>query len=454
MNGMRNLLGLFCAVALAAFSLPGTAASPDKQFTINPSAGTTAPFPPTPSVLRAGTTTNVTVYFVNESPKSGNSYINSLILTLPTGVKINGTSDVTPLNGNVVACPTSTANGALPSGTNICVTNIVGIKPGGYWSMTVNATVAQGSACTTAMWLGQAFAGNSFSGNSFTDPSQNNSYLSQAPAYVGCDGVIGCGDSLSPSATNPNGLLNTAPGYSTGLRGSYNEDGGTTGGSCVKVGYDFTNYMALGSNPLNQLHLAWDLSAQPTAAFSYSANWLPVTVDPSSGWTALRPQVAWFVDSAGNPIYVPGLACLGPSLPAPYGTLVSDNGSDIIVSVTAPSLPSGQFPILVESERMEVQAVTATQTTGVYDFAVLRHQGNTTQVTHTGTNISVMSTPLPIIPNDPTVSLPTPYQVGDQARMCVAEHSWIPVGQDGSGNLLVQYFTTVFDTGDGFVTIR
>jgi len=133
-------------------------------------------------------------------------------------------------------------------------------------------------------------------------------------------------------------------------------------------------------------------------------------------------------------------------LPAPYGTLTAaindTTQTSITVNATA-TLPGTPFPIVIGTERMQVSAVSGST------WTVARGQGGTTAATHFA-NAPVMSTPLPLIPND--LAFIAPYAVGAQAQMCIASRGWVSSGLDPSGNPVVEYFTTVIDIGDGWTS--
>ena len=260
---------------------------------------------------------------------------------------------------------------------------------------------------------------------------------SPSPQFTIFGGELFCGDSLALAFTNPNNLSNTAPGYAAGSRGANNKDGST----CIKVDYTFTNTILIDDT----VHLKWDTNVQPNAAFIYTMNSRLKPVD-GDGWTARRPNVAWLESPPGTPIFVPGLACLSPGLPAPYGTLTAaindTTQTSITVNATA-TLPGTPFPIVIGTERLQVSAVSGST------WTVARGQGGTTAATHFA-NAPVMSTPLPLIPNDPAFI--APYAVGAQAHMCIASRGWVSSGLDASGNPVVEYFTTVIDIGDGWTS--
>ena len=302
------------------------------------------------------------------------------------------------------------------------------------------------------------------------------------------DGILDCGDDLAGSFANPMNVAPDQPGYSAGSRGLYNKDGSM----CVKVPYTFTNSIL--TAPFDQVHLSWDTTLQPNAAFLYTLNWRlrPVeTANPLAGWTvAPRPQVAWLADGNGDPIFIPSLACLSSKLPAPYGTLggaIDANATQVTVTGIqanpaspyavpqpgAPAIPSLPFPIVIAdtvngapgtaTERMTAVSIasqspaTTPGYTGTYTitFNVTRGgvtEGQSTKAPH-GIGYNVMSTPLPIIPND-TSTFAAPYAVNTQAHMCIAEHGFnaFAIGSDGITQLL--YYTTVIDIGDGWVLGR
>jgi hypothetical protein len=302
-------------------------------------------------------------------------------------------------------------------------------------------------------------------------------------------GILQCGDDLASNFTNPYNVAPDQPGYSTGYRGVYNKDGST----CIKVPYTFTNTILTN----DQVHLSWDTSVQANPAFLYSLNWRlrnvepattgnPAVVNPLAGWTtAPRPQVAWLNDGSGNPAFVPGLACVSGKLPAPYGTLPAGDLAANATQVTitgiaanpgppanpyavpvpgAPSVPDVPFPIVIANktgvgvERMTAISMVGSPVASGGTFTITYNvtrgtptEGMSQPAVHAG-GARVMSTPLPIIPNDPT-TFPAPYTPQTQANMCIAQHGFdsFALGPDGKVRLL--YFTTVIDIGDGFVRV-
>jgi hypothetical protein len=311
-------------------------------------------------------------------------------------------------------------------------------------------------------------------------------------------GILDCGRPFASSFLNPGTLADSEPGWAAGMRNAYNKDGVQE--DCVPVLYTFTNAI-LASDTVN---LTWDMTAQPNAAFMYQLNWRlrPVeTTGALAGWTKMpRPEVAWLnTDGSlttvnGDKQFVPALACLSDRLPAPYGELAANvlptdtqiqvkgikanpASSDLVPNPGAPALPATPFPIviantaggaqLLTTERMTVTSVgTPVLSGGTYSttFTVTRGtatEGGAIKAPHDlpayPKVLRVMSTPLPIIPNDAT-AFPPPYVVQTQAHMCVADHGFTPydgyrVGGDLTGATRLLYRTTIFDIGDGWVRI-
>ena len=523
MNRLFKMLGFLAVMLVAALAGPASAGSPEKIFTLTMS----------PASVAAGATASFTATFRNATP-SGNSSINSLILTAPAGVTITA-----------VSAPPSGSASIGTGGASVSVSNMSPVKPGQTFVVTLSATIPASPGCTSYAWSAQSWTGSSFSGDTFRllPPPQSSlttnvasscqlrfvpgktpqaaltnavitsvagnpagapvqvelidgstrvttftgtvtltktpasssgaasgaavaavaglatfpslsinatgtyalvagspGVLSSAPSpsFTIYGGDIFCGDDVSSTFANPDTLADTAPGYAAGMRGKYNKNGST----CIKVDYTFTNDILAN----NVVHLAWDTNVQPYASFAYTMNWRLMSVD-ADGWTAIRPDVAWEADGSGNPIYVPGLACLAPSLPAPYGTLganIATADPSVVVNTTAP-IPAAPFAIVVGTERMQVTSVTGAASP--YTLAVNRGQGGTTAASHSSGD-SVMSTPLPIVPASYAL------YAGQQARMCIVDHGFTAAGTDASGNALVMYSTTVFDIGDGWVRIQ
>ena len=390
--------------------------------------------------------------------------------TLPVSVKVSACgAGVANTPVTIVVSNCTTASGCL-TGTTTTSTNSSGVAS---FSLKVNQT------------------------GTYEMTASSSGYPDAKASFTVYDGTLDCGDNVDSSFSNPMNLAPSMPGYSTGVRGAFNKDGT----QCVLVPYTFTNTILTDDT----VHLSWDANVQASPAFMYSLNWRPRSVEstnPDAGWSiAPRPEVSWLNDGNGDAVFVPGLACLSGKLPAPYGTLQSaidnqvttitvtgipDNKADpnlavqySVPKVGAPALPTDSFgnfilpfPIVVgatagsstslATERMTVTGIvsqsppTAAGYTGTYamTFTVTRGtdaEGGSTKVAHAAQS-QVMSTPLPIIPNDPA-TFPAPYVVKKQANMCVAEHGFGSFATDANGKAQVMYFSTIIDIGDGWVRI-
>ena len=324
-------------------------------------------------------------------------------------------------------------------------------------------------------------------------------------------GVLNCSQPFPTNIIDPQNVAPDQPGYAFGNRNAWNKDG-VTDGACVPVLYTFTNNILVSADPTlkNSVNLTWDTQSQINAAFQYTVNWQPVPVDsPTTGWsTAPRPQMAW-LDTSGNLAtgatpsaniaWIPGLACVSDTLPVPYGTLAANLGTTIdannqstitinnvpavtypdaqgntylIPAAGSPNIPPVPFPIVIAdtvnaqqstvTERMTAVAQgNATQNVdGSWNITYTVRRGTAKEGDPTGSNIAnhaanymVMSTPLPIIPNDATTFKP-PYKVNTQSQMCIAKHGFTSFQIDANGNTQVMYTTTIFDIGDGWVQNR
>ncbi len=179
MNSMRKFLCVLTAVVLAAFALPSFAAQPTKIFSLKMSPATVNTSPVTLTATYANTTPN------------GNSVINTVILTPPSGIVVTGTSF--PQGANRVTCPATAPNlvgQQVPVPPNsICVSGIpsvmkAGCSPPCQWQMTVTVTLDL-TACAPYTWTAQAFAGNSFAGDVFAYQSAQSSPTTSGPPPSG-----------------------------------------------------------------------------------------------------------------------------------------------------------------------------------------------------------------------------------------------------------------------------
>ena len=411
-----------------------------------------------------------TQFVVHSTTQVASDLATSFTMQPPSSVTLG---QAIPVSVKVSACGVGTSgitvNVSIPGCTGACLT---GTTSG---STDANGVVSFSLAVnTTGTYQINATATN------FPQATSN--------PFTVYDGVLNCGDSFSGSFANPMNVAPDQPGYSAGSRGDYNKDGST----CVLVPYTFTNTIL--TAPFDQVHLSWDTTVQPNAAFIYTLNWRlrPVeTTSPLTGWTvAPRPQVAWLTDGSGNPIFIPSLACVSPKLPAPYGTLAASidaNATQVTITGIkanpasqyavpqpgAPAIPSLPFPIVIANtvggspstvtERLTAVSIasqspaTTPNYSGTYTITFNVTRGGVTEgmsapAPH-GAGYIAMSSPLPIIPNDAS-TFPAPYVVNTQAHMCVAEHGFnsFTIGSDGVTRLL--YYTTVIDIGDGWVLGR
>jgi hypothetical protein len=428
MNAFRKLLTFFLAVGLAV----SANAAPTKKFAweISPfffgGAGTpyTDVFPTNSSNLL-----KLTASFTNQSP--GNSAFDSvrLILTQP-GLQIFG---VRTFSGEASLSPDKTV---------VSVANIPPVRAGDPAFIIEIYLIDPGCpADQVGTWDAFAWTGSNFTGDSFTDVSAAGRDIT----HVACDGTASCGDSLSPLVSA--GAVDQ-PGHVEGFRGQFNDDG-VSGSLCAAVRYDVTNTITSNST----VRVNWETDIDPNAVFLYKATWkLQIS-------KKLRPEVAWIADTSGNPIFVAGQDCLKiggeARLPAPYGILanavtVDDSSLSVNTSSAVQAFPSVPFPIVIGSvsgnERMQVTRVTKITNT-LYTLDVSRAQGGTPLVAHDA-GASVVSTPLPLI-----AASSGPYIAGNQAQVCIADHSSKSVTDPVTGRQATQYFTTIIDVGDPWVRV-
>jgi hypothetical protein len=404
------------------------------NFTVNPLANPCATTLTWSAIAYAGNSWSGDTFALQPSPPSSlgmtvtGGGCTLLFMPGPANAVVNTVITNTALNpaGPSVKVGLYTAGNVLVNTFN----GVVTLSKTGPGSVVGNLAQASGGTATFSALQAHA------AGDYTLTPSSG--ILSGNPAAFHIfDSCAAANSALDPLQTNPNNLDPNYPGYAAGNRGLYNKDGS----ECAVVTTTFTNYIQ--TNNINKVSLVWDLGNQPGAAFEYSVNWNPVSVDTSSGWTSKRPQVSWLSDSNSNAeIFIDAQACLSSNLPAPYGTFNSDNTTNHTIDVTATAtVPAGQFPIVVDTERMQVTGVS----------------GSTWNVTRTqpvghAAGALVMSTPLPLLtgPFDGTQS---GYVIGNPARVCMADHEWVPAGENSAGVLQIQYFTTIIDIGDSTVKL-
>ena len=415
MNSLRKVLGfLLAAVTLAAFALPSVAGDNGKKVykldveLASPQPAATPPF-------------TLTAKFTNASP-TGNSSFKSFSLSV-SGLTIVGVDQ--PATGT-----------ATFTASSVSVVNTFPVKPGDSFTVTLRVSSCGDGAWSAVLWTGTPFSGQNFAlvpdGSNLATP-------------VSCGNLPSGAEFAVPDSINP--------GCVTGDRGYYDKDGSVPSGT---LPYFVTNTI-----PTNdQLHFRWpdfETGGDPLATFDYTV------CAPGPLPEVPNTQVAWLntngnpASTPGTPAYITAQDCLAPKiLPAPYGTLVSDNGGTITVNALSPVGAHGSiahsfppFDIVIGTERMTVTGVSSDDGPGgdlsdSGDFSegeseqetwtVTRHVGGTIQVPHAGG--LVMSTPLPLLP----ASVGFPYTAGNQALMCVADRfaeggghatTFIDIGGDG-----------------------
>lgn len=446
----------------------------------------------------------------------------------PTGVTATAATTVScalqflTQPANAIAGMNITSQVNNPSGTPVQVEALVNGAVASWFTGTVTLVPSSGTLTggTAAASAGTASFGSPPGATALTlTPPGTYTLTASATGFTSATsspfkifaGVLNCGFPFDSSFVDPAYLAPDQPGYAAGGRNAYNKDGVSS--QCVPVLYTFNNNIL--TPPYDQVQLSWDTVSQPNAAFEYTMNWQlrpVVTSNPGGtqpspiGWPVTpRPGVAWLntdgstTSVAGTPAFVPGLACLGDKLPAPYGALMSDvQTSDTTITVSgiaanptviipgsnpqaaylvpapgAPAVPATPFPIVIANTVNSTQS-TATERMTAVSIVSVAPDPNSVGSSYTGTytityNVTrgtategfsapafhasstlVVSTPLPIIPNDPT-TFPAPYIVQTQAHMCIADHGFRAFGLDSNGNPLVMYTTTVIDIGDGYV---
>ncbi len=337
----------------------------------------------------------------------------------------------------------STASGLGISLSSSCTT--LGLTLSGAGATTTSGVAAFGSLSSSSPGAGctlTASATNYVSAQSNTFKVTTN------------DGQLVCAGQEDPNANPPtHSTFNDGTGSVSGGRGRFNKDGST----CVAVPYDATGLAVPADKVVN---FKWDTVTQPNAAFEYTVAWNPTAVDATTGMPpARRTKVAWETGKYGvsGEDYVYGVACLSPNLPAPYATLSSFTTAPDTITVAVPvSLPtgwaaiptSGSFALAIGTERM---TATYSGSPGVYNVVRSNGANGTTPVDLSlFVNKFVMSTPLPI-DNNPNMAPPNTAKVnpylGKQAQMCIQDEGFTSLTPG-----FVQFTTTIFDIGDGWVS--
>ena len=173
MTSIRQLFGFIVAVlALAAFAVP--AAAQQKVYSLNMA----------PPSITSGAPAAMTATFKNETP-NGNSTINSMSLTAPTGLTITAASIAI---GNVAI---------VSGGKTVNITNMYPVKPGD--SVVLSLTVTSVATCTPSSgnWSAVVYTGSNLSGQTFGLVA-NHSSLGTTIGSSGCSYTF----TTTPAAVN------------------------------------------------------------------------------------------------------------------------------------------------------------------------------------------------------------------------------------------------------------
>jgi len=156
MNGMRKWVLWVVGLAVLALGTAANAAPNQKTFflTMQPVSGVA-------NQLLATWTDTAT----------GNSYINSIKLTLGADVTAVDVSAIKTQNTVVSPTCNNTASNPCTTGKTITISNITGIGPGtsGSIKLTVPSVAAFACNASSPSWTGFAYTGNAFGGTSFVD---------------------------------------------------------------------------------------------------------------------------------------------------------------------------------------------------------------------------------------------------------------------------------------------
>ena len=318
MNSIRKYLGfLLAALALAAVSLPSSAAQPAKIFGLVMSPSTAA-----------STSVSLQATYSNLTP-NGNSVINTVILTPPVGSTNVAASF--PQGGNQVTCPATTVNSSgqtvpVPDGS-ICVANIPSVMKAGCspvacsWTMNVTATLP--NSCGINTWAGQAFAGNSFNGDVFAFQAASSSVTTTI--NVGCTYTI-------TTTANPTagGLVSCSPnpvlygGSSTCTATATNPGWTFTGfsGDCSGMACSLSNVTSNKSVTANFKQWALSIISSPTSAAVGVGNTFDVVIgnDPAGASVTVDatacPGATWTSTTTGSPVTSTTFTFTVPTMPA------------------------------------------------------------------------------------------------------------------------------------------
>jgi len=442
MNGIRKMLGFTIVLVFAVFSQPGIAAkggtSTDKAYSLVVEAQPT--YSGTPATIEAPVL--VLAKFKNLAPPSSASSNPGSLELLITNPGVTFYTDALHQPSGTIGLDGPASGTAVKvSDTQIVVTNMSPLKGGQTYFLWVWVT-----SCGDARYDASVHTGSSLGGDTFKRLNDA-SDLSNLTTLISC-GTLACGEEVNIAVAD---AASQSPNLSV-KHGSYNKDG-----TCGPSDFYASNRILVDNK---QIHFRWPVNgtgSQPSAAFSYDVVSQDASV-PRVGWLNSDASPATDAITNKQAAYIDGalVPCSSGDLPAPYGTLSNNANSNTLrlkvdTSTGTVAPPPVPFAIIVGSERMNVINVQNTQWT-----VEARGAGGTAADVHLA-GAKVMSTPLPILPNIPAVTLadgtaldpPYPYVTGNQAQMCVVGS---PTEVQPETNPRT-WKTKIIDIGDGWVRI-
>ena len=200
MNGLRKLIVSVVGLAVLALGTVANAGPNQKTFflTMQPVSGVA-------NQLNAIWTNTAT----------GNSYINSIKLTLAADVTAIDVSAIKTQNTSVSLNCDNTASNPCTAGKTVTISNIAGIGPGtsGGIKLTVPSVGAFACNASSPPWTGFAYTGNAFGGTTFVDKNTGLPY-SVATYTVVCKLVF------DPQPANAAANTPTSPHTITSVAGN------------------------------------------------------------------------------------------------------------------------------------------------------------------------------------------------------------------------------------------
>jgi hypothetical protein len=432
MKKLRNLMCILLGLVVTAFALPGAAQNGKKIYNLDISSSAGPPY-------------TITAKFLNKSP--GNSSFSSVNLSV-TGLVITG---ATSNRGVVQPNP-------FPAGGTTSV-NVVTIEPPVKPGETLTLTL-QVSSCGDGAWSARAFTGSPLVGQQFGAVN-----LDFTPEALPIATPLSCGNLACGAGQGEGGPIAVPdtlnPGDILVERGTWDKNGTQPADVCAGTGiaYFVTNNVDVN----DQVHFRWPVSgdgSDSAAAFQFTVF--------GEGPIPAITNVAWFnkdgspASSPGTPDFIPGLPCNAYAnfLPTPYGTLISDNGTDTlhvdttVGGVAAVPVASVPFDVFIENERLTISAVDATNIADEIWTVSARNVGGVVgTVPHTAANLLVMSEPLPIMTI--TQGAVGEYVANHQAQMCISDQEESDndggeLGDESGEPSPTDHSTTFIDIGDGW----